>query len=143
VAELSESIAICTEWLNLFTNKAMQTRLSVIYEQYFDFFRKVAIWYMKPKPSKWLDSFNSNFVASYDSAANTIKRSIKLIDKQAQIETAHEVKLIGPRLDQGSIDINRVEALVAQSRKEQNELGGNMYDLLLEMASRCKWLFLV
>ncbi|KAK2735199.1 hypothetical protein FQN57_001339 [Myotisia sp. PD_48] len=133
VAELSDSIGVCTEWLDLYDKPAMKARLSEIYEQFFDFFIKVATWYLKPKTSKWLDSLNCNFSAEYESAAAAIKISLQLIRDQAQIEGATELKAIMPHMDQalGNLEA-RVMAQIMQTRKETNDVGRNMYNLLLE-----------
>ncbi|CAI7655948.1 unnamed protein product [Penicillium glandicola] len=133
VADLSESIAICTQWLDLYANPAMQARLSDIYTQYFHFFIKVATWYMKPKASKWLDSFNSNFTSGYEAATETIKRSIRLIRDQALIENAWQLN----RLDQSFNSFGKTLATwVNEIRNEKNEAGGTMTTLMLQMTER-------
>ncbi|KAL2824350.1 hypothetical protein BDW59DRAFT_147532 [Aspergillus cavernicola] len=135
VAELSDSISVCTKWLNLYDRLSMKTRLSDIYTQFFDFFIEVATWYLKPKPQRWLDSFNSDFSAGYNSAAQVIKNSIELIKEEAQIENALEVKAIVPHMDEslGALE-DRIIAQVIQSRRENNEVGRGMYNLFLETA---------
>ncbi|KAF7528156.1 hypothetical protein PCG10_001444 [Penicillium crustosum] len=133
IAELSESIAVCTQWLDLYDNPAMQERLSDIYTQYFHFFIKVATWYMKPKPSKWLDSFNSNFTTGYEDTTETIKRSIRLIRDQALIENAWQLN----KLDQSFMSFEkRLAAWVNEIRNEKNEAGGTMATLMLQMTER-------
>lgn len=133
IAELSESIAVCTQWLDLYDNPAMQARLSDIYTQYFHFFIKVATWYMKPKPSKWLDSFNSNFTTGYEDTTETIKRSILLIRDQALVENAWQLN----RLDQSFTSFEkRLFAWVNEIRNEKNEAGGTMTTLMLQMTER-------
>ncbi|KAJ5178624.1 uncharacterized protein N7500_001323 [Penicillium coprophilum] len=133
VAELSESIALCTQWLDLYSNPAMQARLSDIYTQYFQFFIKVATWYLKPKPAKWLDSFNSNFTTDYEDTTETIKRSIQLIREQALVENAWQLN----RLDQSFTSFEkRLFAWVKEIRKEKNEAGGTMTALMLQMTER-------
>lgn len=128
VAELSETIVVCKEWLNIFPKEAIQARLSKIYEQYFDFFVTVATWYLRPSIGKWLDAFDSEFKGKYESAVNEIKRQIDLVTEQGHVETAREVKNIGdyiPELE---------ERIVAEIRKQMNPVGENMHSALLEMA---------
>ncbi|KAJ5940512.1 hypothetical protein N7516_000680 [Penicillium verrucosum] len=133
IAELSESIAVCTQWLDLYDNPAMQERLSDIYTQYFHFFIRVATWYMKPKPSKWLDSFNSNFTTGYEDTTETIKRSIRLIRDQALIENAWQLN----KLDQSFTSFEkRLATWVNEIRNEKNEAGGTMATLMLQMTER-------
>ncbi|KGO63279.1 hypothetical protein PEX2_010800 [Penicillium expansum] len=133
VVELSESIAVCTQWLDLYDNPAMQERLSDIYTQYFHFFIKVATWYMKPKPSKWLDSFNSNFTTGYEDTTEMIKRSIRLIRDQAMVENAWQLN----RLDHSFSSFEkRLAAWVNEIRNEKNDAGGTMTTLMLQMTER-------
>lgn len=135
VAELSDSISVCTQWLNLYSRPSMQTRLSDIYKQFFDFFINVATWYLKPKSSKLLDSFNSNFSTEYETAVEKIKNSIRLINEEAQIENAMEVKTIAPHIDQSLEGLEaRITAQVIQSRKENNDVGRGMYNFLFEQS---------
>ncbi|KAJ5553328.1 hypothetical protein N7494_002706 [Penicillium frequentans] len=128
VAELSETIVVCKEWLDIFQKSAMQARLSKIYEQYFDFFITVATWYLRPRLGKWLDAFNSEFRVKYESAAKEIKRQIQLVTDQGQIESAREIKNIGdwiPGLE---------ERIVSEIRRQIYPAGVNMRHVLLEMA---------
>ncbi|KAL2838263.1 hypothetical protein BJY01DRAFT_251062 [Aspergillus pseudoustus] len=135
VAELSDSIGVCTTWLNLYENPSMQKRLSDIYTQFFDFFIKVAGWYLKPKPSRWLDSFNANFTTNFKNAADRIKTSIQLIHEEAQIQNAFQINAIVPQIDQSLDAVEaRIIAQVVQTRKENNEVGRGMYSLLMETA---------
>ncbi|KAL2808967.1 hypothetical protein BJX63DRAFT_407181 [Aspergillus granulosus] len=135
IAELSDSISVCTIWLDLYQNPSMQKRLSDIYTQFFDFFTKVAIWYLKPKSSRWLDSFNANFSTGFKNAADLIKRSIQLINEEAQIQNALQVNAIVPQIDQSLDAVEaRIIAQVVQTRKENNEVGRGMYSLLMETA---------
>ncbi|KAL2854562.1 hypothetical protein BJX68DRAFT_264462 [Aspergillus pseudodeflectus] len=135
VAELSESISICTIWLDLYQKPSMQKRLSDIYTQFFDFFIKVASWYLKPKPSRWLDSFNANFSTGYESTVKLIKNSIQLISEEAQIQNAFQINAIVPQIDQSLDAVEaRIIAQVVQTRKETNEVGRGMYSLLMETA---------
>ncbi|KAJ5884803.1 hypothetical protein N7495_009313 [Penicillium taxi] len=133
IADLSERIAICTSWLDLYTNIAMKERLSEIYEQYFDFFIEVACWYLKSKGSKILDSFNSKFTSTFQGTMNKVQRSIQLLDNQASIENARETKSLLPAITD-SADL--IIAQVLQSRKENNEVGRKMYEFLLQMGDR-------
>lgn len=111
----------------------MQERLSDIYTQYFHFFIKVATWYMKPKPSKWLDSFNSNFTTGYEATTETIKRSIRLIRDQAMVENAWQLN----KLDQSFTSFEkRLASWVNEIRNEKNEAGGTMATLMLQMTER-------
>lgn len=111
----------------------MQERLSDIYTQYFHFFIRVATWYMKPKPSKWLDSFNSNFTTGYEDTTETIKRSIRLIRDQALIENAWQLN----KLDQSFTSFEkRLATWVNEIRNEKNEAGGTMATLMLQMTER-------
>ncbi|KAJ0414208.1 hypothetical protein BJY00DRAFT_295530 [Aspergillus carlsbadensis] len=135
VAELSECIGICTIWLDLYQKPSMQKRLSDIYTQFFDFFIKVASWYLKPKPSRWLDSFNANFSTGFESTVKLIKNSIQLISEEAQIQNAFQVNAIVPQIDQSLDAVEaRIIAQVVQTRKETNEVGRGMYSLLMETA---------
>lgn len=111
----------------------MQERLSDIYTQYFHFFIKVATWYMKPKPSKWLDSFNSNFTTGYEDTTETIKRSIRLIRDQALVENAWQLN----KLDQSFTSFEKkLSVWVNEIRNEKNEAGGTMATLMLQMTER-------
>ncbi|KAL4736597.1 hypothetical protein BDV11DRAFT_10613 [Aspergillus similis] len=136
IADLSDRISVCTRWLDLYDRPSMQARLSDIYAKFFDFFIAVASWYLKGKPSRLLDSFNSNFSESYRTAAEVIKNSIQLIHEEAQIETALEVKGIVPHVDQSLAAVEeRITAQVLQARREgENEVGRRMYHVLMEMA---------
>ncbi|KAL4970908.1 uncharacterized protein BDV14DRAFT_162255, partial [Aspergillus stella-maris] len=135
IAELSDSIGVCTIWLNLYQNPSIQKRLSDIYTQFFDFFIKVASWYLKPKSSRWLDSFNANFLTEFENAADLIKKSIQLINEEAQIQNAFQVNAIVPQIDQSLDAVEaRIIAQVVQTRKENNEIGSGMYSLLMETA---------
>ncbi|KAL3465912.1 hypothetical protein BJX64DRAFT_252152 [Aspergillus heterothallicus] len=135
IAELSESIGVCTTWLNLYQNTSMQKRLSDIYTQFFDFFLKVASWYLKPKSSRLLDSFNASFTTNFKNAAEVIKKSIQLIHDEAQIQSAFQVNAIVPQIDQSLDAVEaRIIAQVVQTRKENNEVGMGMYSLLMETA---------
>jgi hypothetical protein len=139
VAELSESIGICTIWLDLYQKPSMQKRLSDIYTQFFDFFIKVASWYLKPKPSRWLDSFNANFSTGYESTVKLIRNSIQLISEEAQIQNAFQINAIVPQIDHSLDAVEaRIIAQVVQTRKETNEVGRGMYSLLMETARECK-----
>ncbi|KAL4750922.1 hypothetical protein BDW72DRAFT_203542 [Aspergillus terricola var. indicus] len=142
IAELSDSISVCTIWLNLYESPSMQKRLSDIYTQFFDFFVKVASWYLKPKSSRWLDSFNANFTTNFKNAADLIMKSIQLIHDEAHIQNAFRVNAIVPQIDRS---LNAVEArIIAQvvqvrkenieARKESNEVGRSMYGMLIETA---------
>ncbi|KAJ5703869.1 hypothetical protein N7493_011007 [Penicillium malachiteum] len=135
VAELSERISICTKWLDLYTNVDMKERLCGIYEQYFKFFTKVATWYMKPKSSKMLDSFNSNFTTKYQGTKTKIQTSIQLLREQAEIENARQVTHIIPALAYSTASIMKE---VRESRNANNDVGGKMYQLLLQLDGRCK-----
>ncbi|KAJ5614474.1 hypothetical protein N7528_008128 [Penicillium herquei] len=133
VAELSEGISICTKWLDLYTNVDMKERLCGIYEQYFKFFTKIATWYMKPKSSKILDSFNSNFTTKYQGTKTKIQTSIQLLREQAEIENARQVTHIIPALAYSTASIMRE---VRESRNANNDVGGKMYQLLLQLDGR-------
>ncbi|KAJ5345905.1 hypothetical protein N7452_003909 [Penicillium brevicompactum] len=133
VADLSESVAICTNWLDLYETADMKERLSAIYEQFFGFFIKVASWYLKPKGSKILDSFNSSFTTSYQGTVTKIERSIQLLEDQASIETAREIKTFLPAVT-GSAGM--IMAELRRNGKENNEAGKNMYKLLMLMSRR-------
>ena len=88
---------------------------------------------MKPKPSKWLDSFNSNFTTGYEDTTETIKRSIRLIRDQALIENAWQLN----KLDQSFMSFEkRLAAWVNEIRNEKNEAGGTMATLMLQMTER-------
>ncbi|KAJ6031076.1 hypothetical protein N7540_001808 [Penicillium herquei] len=133
VAELSDRISICTKWLDLYTNVDMKERLCGIYEQYFKFFTKVATWYMKPKSSKIFDSFNSNFTTSYQGTKTKIQSSIQLLREQAEIENARQVTNIIPALAYSTASIMKE---VRESRNANNDVGGKMYQLLLQLDGR-------
>lgn len=111
----------------------MKERLSAIYEQFFGFFIKVACWYLKPKSSKILDSFNSNFTTSYQGTVTKIERSIQLLEDQALIENAREIKGLLPAVT-GSAGL--IMAELRRSGKESNDAGRNMYKLLMLMSER-------
>ncbi|KAJ5725922.1 uncharacterized protein N7483_007279 [Penicillium malachiteum] len=133
VAELSDRISICTNWLDLYTNVDMKERLCGIYEQYFKFFTKVATWYMKPKSSKIFDSFNSNFTTSYQGTKTKIQTSIQLLREQGEIENARQVTNIMPALAYSAASIIKE---VKEARNANNDVGGKMYQLLLQLDGR-------
>jgi hypothetical protein len=116
----------------------MKERLAAIYEEYFNFFIKVASWYLKSKGSKILDSFNSNFLSTYQGTVAKIERSIQLLDDQALIENARQIKGLLPAvLPAVTESTELIMAQVLQSRKENNEVGRRMYRFLMEMDDRC------
>lgn len=88
---------------------------------------------MKPKPSKWLDSFNSNFTTGYEDTTETIKRSIRLIRDQALVENAWQLN----KLDQSFTSFEKkLSVWVNEIRNEKNEAGGTMATLMLQMTER-------
>ncbi|PYH96948.1 hypothetical protein BO71DRAFT_439210 [Aspergillus ellipticus CBS 707.79] len=136
-AELSDSISVCTRWGQLFHSRDIQTRLSTIYKQFFDFFIKVATYYLKPKFSQWLDAFNSSLADEYQRAADTIRTSIDLINREAQLRVAGEVKAIIPQLDlsiasQGDRIIEEVRRNRIEYTQSTAAVGKEMFNLLLE-----------
>ncbi|GKZ86133.1 hypothetical protein AnigIFM56816_000984 [Aspergillus niger] len=139
VSDLTERISICTSWLDLYRTAAMKERLSDIYEQYFDFFLKVASWYLKPKGSKILDSFNTNFTTGFQTVVSKIERSIKLLDDQAAIENAREIRGLSPTINWST---GLIMAQIQQCRKEvleskrDNEVGRLMHNVLMQMDER-------
>jgi hypothetical protein len=139
IAQLSDEIAVCTRWLDLYHNVNMQRRLSDIYREFFDFFIRVATWYLKPTSSRWLDSFNMNFSASFDRAAEEIRNTIQLIRTEAEIENAGQVKDIIPHMDQ-CMDAMKAtfRAEIRRFRREENEPGGRMCELLEEILRKRK-----
>lgn len=144
MAELSESISVCREWLNVFDNTSMQTRLSDIYTQFFEFFTKVAIWYLKPRTSRFIDSFNSKFPDEYRDAKERIERSLQLINEQGQIENAKGVKMMGPNLSQAFANsVAQISEAVEQNRKENNSVAMEMFALLQESARHCMILLIL
>ncbi|KAJ5671793.1 hypothetical protein N7507_000920 [Penicillium longicatenatum] len=143
VKELSEKIALCTKWLDLFKTPEMQARLSDIYTQYFDFFIKVATWYLKPKASKILDSFNSNFATRYKSASESIKESIQMIDDQARFETVRETKQMRPHFDRAIAHLEQLSLATLDSvrkglrgKEDDYEAARTMCTLLEQMDER-------
>lgn len=126
----------------------MQSRLSDTYAKFFDFFIKVATWYLKSKPSKVWDSFNRDFSSEYKNAAEMIKKSIQIINEQAQIENAREVKAIRPYMNYQMNHVmnkfDRLEARMLESRRQnfqilrqENEIGGLMTHFFQETFRCC------
>jgi Arc/MetJ-type ribon-helix-helix transcriptional regulator len=143
VKAFSEKIAFCTKWLDLFKTPEMQARLSDIYTQYFDFFIKVATWYLKPKASKILDSFNSKFATRYKSASEAIKESIQMIDDQARFETVRETKQIRPQFDRAIAHLEQLSLATLDSvrkgmrgKEDDFEAARTMCTLLEQMDER-------
>lgn len=143
IAELSDNISVCTKWSELFRSRDIQSRLATIYKQFFDFFIIVATYYLKKKASQWLDAFNSSLADEYKQAMEKVRKSIQLLDQQAHIEMAGDVKDIVPQLDQAITSTgDRIVDEVRRNRLEYTEatatVGKEMVNLLLEQFNACK-----
>jgi len=63
----------------------MKRRLADVYTKLFNFFRDIMSWYMKPKTSRFFDSFNENVNKKLEETAQTIQGSIDNMERLAAI----------------------------------------------------------
>lgn len=63
----------------------MKRRLADVYTKLFNFFHDIMWWYMKPKTSRFFDSFNENVNKKLEETAQTIQGSIDNMYSEAAI----------------------------------------------------------
>lgn len=94
VADITDKVATCAQFLSFITTTDMKTRLATVYAQLFAFYRDTLEWYMQSSTSKVFSSFNATINTRFQNSIKDIENGIAQISQCAQIGTGAMTRLI-------------------------------------------------
>jgi hypothetical protein len=83
VAEISEKVAICAQFVEIVEEKHLHERLADIYALLLKFYRDAMAWFLKSRVSRFMSSFNEELKDIYQQAVRDIEGRIDVLYRQA------------------------------------------------------------
>jgi Arc/MetJ-type ribon-helix-helix transcriptional regulator len=128
VAEISEKVAICAQFVEIVEEKRLQERLADIYALLFRFYRDAMTWFLKSRASRFMSSFNEELKDVYQQAVSDMEGRIEVLYRQADSVKFQILKNMSRNIE----DMNEERFRQRQIYKSDSEVGRKGLQLITE-----------